>query len=286
MFYPGQASTLAGLVDHLVGAVPVPDDDRLAVAYVVPHAGFRYSGPVAATVYARLRRHAAAVRRVVLIGPAHREALTGCAVTGAAIWRTPLGAVAVDTAGAAALPGAVQPGLATVDDGPHEREHSLEVQIPFLQRVLDPDVVILPVCVGGSTPELIAEVLTALGCGAPGTVVLCSTDLSHYLPDDEARARDRRTAAAVVELSPERIGPRDACGGFALRGLLRWARSESLGIPEVLALATSADTGADPGRVVGYPAFAFGRPPAVGTAAPPQGDPEPDRGTATPGQPV
>lgn len=251
-FYPRDPTTLGQLVDRLLAAVAVPDDDRLAAAYVVPHAGYRYSGPVAAAVYARLRRHAPGVRAVVLLGPAHRVPLDGCAVSGASRWCTPLGEVPIDVAGARTLAGR---GLASIDDEPHVLEHSIEVQLPFLQRVLDPAVPVLPVCVGRHPQEDVAAAIAAVSATA-GTVVVCSTDLSHYLPDAQARAQDRRTAAAIVELAPERIGVRDACGVFALRGLLRWAASRDSQVTE-LALATSADTIGDPARVVGYPAFAI-----------------------------
>jgi len=250
-FYPADPAALAEAVDRLVAAVPVPDDDRLAAAYVVPHAGYRYSGPTAAHVYARLRRHAEAVRRVVLIGPAHRVPLAGCAVPTTDRWRTPLGTVPVDTATSASLHRA---RLAVADDAAHATEHSIEVQVPFLQRVLRRRTPILPICAGQSSPEAVQAVVEAVA--GPGTVLLCSTDFSHYLADAEARRRDGQTARAVLELAPERIGVGDACGRYALRGLLAWARSHG-GSPTQLALNTSADTSGDPSRVVGYPAFAI-----------------------------
>jgi len=217
---------------------------------VVPHAGYRYSGATAAHVYARLRRHAADVERVLLVGPAHRVALTGCAVPTTDRWLTPLGEARVDplTRGLAA------DGHAGADDAPHAPEHSPEVQVPFLQRVV-PGVPIVPVVVGVSTSDDVAVTVAAVA-DEPGTVVLCSTDLSHYQPDAQARAQDERTAQAVQALAPERIGVRDACGVFALRGTLAWARHAGLR-PRRLALTTSADTGGDPSRVVGYPAFAL-----------------------------
>ena len=255
-FYPAVASVLTALVDRLVGAVDVSRDDRLAEAYIVPHAGYRYSGPVAAQVYARLLRHAGDIGRVVLIGPAHRARLTGVAVSAAHRWLTPLGEVPVDRAGAQALASA---GLAVIDEGPHVTEHSLEVQVPFLQRVLGEEVEILPICVGQCPDDQVAAVIAAASVASAGTVLLCSTDFSHYLSDQEARERDARTASAVLELSPDRLGVGAACGIFALRGLLSWARAEAGCRPERLALATAAETGGDPARVVGYPAFALRR---------------------------
>ncbi|MBN1171468.1 MAG: AmmeMemoRadiSam system protein B [Micromonosporaceae bacterium] len=255
MFYQADPEELAAVVDRLVGAVAVPEDDRLAEAYVVPHAGYRYSGPVAAQVYARLARHRDAVDRVVIIGPAHRVPLVGVAVTRADHWRTPLGEVVVDPEAVAAV---VAAGAVAADEA-HAMEHSLEVQVPFLQRVIGDSVRIVPICVGRSAAGTVAAIIDAAGMGRKGTIVICSTDLSHYLPEAMAKARDLRTAAAVMELSADRITPEDACGVFALRGLLEWARLHPPCRPVGLALATSAQTGGDPERVVGYPAFAFHR---------------------------
>jgi MEMO1 family protein len=248
-FYP--ALRLAEVVDGLLDSAGVPEEP-VAAAYVVPHAGYRYSGPTAAQVYARLRHHAAEVQRVVLIGPSHYVPLTGCAASSKAAWLTPLGEVPVDRA---AVDGLASAGYATVDDLPHEREHALEVQLPFLQRALPSGVPVIPLAVGASGPDdVLATLLAAV---RPGTLVVCSTDLSHYLTLDAAQQRDERTAQAVLDLAPERIGSGDACGQYALRGLLAWARHHDLR-PNLLHRCTSADATGDPSRVVGYGAFAFG----------------------------
>jgi MEMO1 family protein len=242
-FYPRDPHTLAATVDRLLDAVDTPDAEPLAAAYVVPHAGYAFSGPTAAHAYARLRRHAGQVRQVVLIGPSHFVPVVGCAAPASRIWTTPLGDLPV--AEAHTLP---------ADDTPHAPEHSLEVQLPFLQRALGRPVPILPVVVGQAAPEQVAAHLAALA--TPGTVVLCSTDLSHYLDHAAATDRDARTAAAITALEPDRIGPRDACGAHALRGLLAWGRQASLRA-ETLDLRTSAETAGEPSRVVGYGAFAL-----------------------------
>lgn len=257
MFYPGDAPTLTSMIDEMVDAVALPadDDEPLATAYVVPHAGYRYSGPVAAQVYARLRRHSSSVVRVVIIGPAHRYPLVGCEVTAASTWGTPLGEVAIDQEGARA----VSEAGVSMGDLAHAQEHSLEVQVPFLQRVLGDDIMIVPICVGRATPEHVASIIEVAAPVAQGTVILCSTDFSHYLPESEAKVRDSRTAEALMELSPERIGPEDACGVYALRGLLQWAGREPRAQTALLALGTSADTCGDASRVVGYPAFSLRR---------------------------
>jgi MEMO1 family protein len=254
-FYPGRAGELAAAVDGMLDAVAVPEDDPAAEAYVVPHAGYRYSGPTAAQVYARMRRHAAAIARVVLIGPAHFVPLTGCAAPSSASWSTPLGDVPIDRAAVRRL---AEDGHVAIDDGPHRPEHSLEVQLPFLQRALPAGVPVMPVAVGDSTVDDVAAMLAA--ALESGTVLLCSTDLSHYLDQAAARRKDERTAQAVLGLASQNIGVRDACGVFALRGLVAWARRRQLR-PRLLQLCTSADTTGDPTRVVGYSAFAFSRKP-------------------------
>lgn len=246
-FYPGDPAELESTVDDLLAGVDVPADEPLAAAYVVPHAGYRYSGATAALVYARLRAHAAEVRRIVLVGPAHRVPLTGSAVPTTARWITPLGAVEIDRAAAGRLSAA---GCAVPDDAPHAPEHSLEVQLPFLQRAV-PGVPVLPVTVGVSTVDEVADMI---GKVAAGAVLVCSTDLSHYQPDAVARAQDERTARAIEAGRADAIGRTDACGVFALRGTVGWAGRNGLALRR-LALTTSADSGADPGRVVGYPAF-------------------------------
>jgi AmmeMemoRadiSam system protein B len=253
-FYPADPQTLAELVDRLVASVEVPAGEPLSPAYIVPHAGYRFSGPTAAHVYARLRARAGEVSRVVLFGPAHRVPLKGCAVPTTERWLTPLGEMVVDPA----THGLVADGHVAADDAPHAPEHSLEVQLPFLQRVV-PQASIVPVVVGSSTWDDIVVTVAAIA-GEPGTVTLCSTDLSHYLPEPAAREQDARTAAAIEELAPDRIGVRDACGVFALRGTVAWARHAGLRVRR-LALTTSADApDGDPARVVGYPAFALDRP--------------------------
>jgi AmmeMemoRadiSam system protein B len=249
-FYPADPTALTRLIDALLDAAPsFPAQTSVTTtpAYVVPHAGYRWSGSVAAHVYRDLRDRRERFERAVVLGPAHHVPLRGAAVSTATAWATPLGDVQLDTEGARVL---VDRGLAVADDRPHAPEHSIEVQVPFLLRVHLPK--LLPVLVGQDDPDATAALLEAVA--GPGTVVLCSTDLSHYLTEDEAQRRDAATAAAVDDLAPERIGPGDACGRHPLRGLLTWARRRALRV-ERLALATSADSGGPSDRVVGYPAM-------------------------------
>jgi MEMO1 family protein len=249
-FYPGDPDALAALVDALLAEVPPPRRRARPVAVVAPHAGFRFSGPVAAVAYAHLSSWRAEVRRVVVLGPAHFTPLRGMAVPSVAAFATPLGPVEVDAdarAVAAGCPAVV------LDDEPHAREHAIETQLPFLIRTLGAAVPVLPVVVGDTPPSAVATLLSTLR-GAPGTVVVVSTDLSHYLNRAQARARDARTAAAVVARDADALAPGDACGVHPLRGLLRHAAERGLAV-EQLRLATSADTAGDPRRVVGYGAF-------------------------------
>ena len=249
-FYPADPVTLARDVDALLSsASPAPDTGGSA-ALVVPHAGYVYSGPIAATAYALLR--GTEVSKVALFGPAHFVRLRGAAVPWVETWRTPLGDVPIDVE---LRETAVGHG-ALVDDEPHEPEHSLEVQLPFLQRLLGDRLAVLPVAVGLAPP---AEVADLIGAMMPRALVVVSTDLSHYLDDATAKRRDRRTADAVLERDPDAVGPEDACGSHALRGLMELARRRDLGI-RLLDLRTSADTAGDPWRVVGYGAFDVRRP--------------------------
>jgi AmmeMemoRadiSam system protein B len=243
-FYPAEATRLAADVDALLSAAAPPSvtAGRLP-ALVVPHAGYRYSGRVAAVAYALARRWSPA--RVVLVGPAHFVPLTGSAVSRAAEWSTPLGPVPVD---AAARGRAVAvPGVHAADE-PHAGEHSLEVQLPFLQRSVGPALPVLPV-VTAAAPDDVADLLDAVV--GPDTLVVVSTDLSHQLPDAEARRRDRRTLDAVLALDPGRIGPDAACGADALRGLVAWA-GRTARTATLLSYRTSADATGDGSRVVGY----------------------------------
>jgi hypothetical protein len=246
-FYPDDPDELRDLVDRLLAEVPGGPQPVPPAALIAPHAGYRYSGAVAATAYAHLAAARDPVARVVLLGPAHRWPLDGMAVPSVDALTTPLGSVDVDDdarTAAAALPDVV------VDDRPHEDEHSLETQLPFLQRVLGPEVAVLPVLVGRARPEAVAAVLTALDVA----LAVVSSDLSHHLDERSARERDRRTADAVLARDAGGVGPEDACGSAAVRGLLHHAAERGLTV-ELLRLATSADSGAGCARVVGYGAF-------------------------------
>jgi AmmeMemoRadiSam system protein B len=244
-FYPGQRRALESELDQLLGsAVRLQGRPK---ALVVPHAGYVYSGPVAASAYAQLR--APLPTRVVLLGPAHFEPLRGLALPGVDAFATPLGEVPVDAAAAETVS-----HLAGVVVAPaaHDREHSLEVQLPFLQRVL-PAFTLVPLVVGQASGEEVASVLDALWGGAE-TLIVISTDLSHYLPYELARSLDQATARTILA-SEGTLAPDQACGAAGLRGLLQLARRRNLAITQ-LDLRNSGDTAGDRSRVVGYGAFA------------------------------
>ncbi len=249
MFYPESAVVLARQVAQMLAAAPqfLPQRPK---AIIVPHAGYIYSGPVAASIYAPLAALRATVRRVVLLGPTHRVAIAGLAIPSASAFATPLGNVPVDQEALAALNDLPQ---VVVDDAAHADEHSLEVQLPFLQTVFG-EFSLLPFAVGQASPEEIAEVLGRLW-GGDETLVVVSSDLSHYLAYDAARQTDAQTAQRIVDLDPA-LQHGQACGATPINGLLLAARRHGLRA-QLLDLRNSGDTAGDKTRVVGYGAFAF-----------------------------
>jgi AmmeMemoRadiSam system protein B len=249
-FYPGRAEELARHVSHLLGDAAVDGASVLPKAVIVPHAGYVYSGPIAASAYSLIQRGRAIYRRVVLLGPVHRVPVRGLATAGAGGFATPLGVVPVAQEALEAIGNLPQ----VVESIPaHAREHSLEVQLPFLQQVLD-DFTMIPLAVGNATAEEVAEVLEALW-GGPETLIVISSDLSHFLPYDEAREQDSATVRAILELEGP-IGHEQACGGTPVNGLLLSARRRGLK-PRLLDLRNSGDTAGDRSRVVGYASFTF-----------------------------
>ena len=248
-FYPGDPSALrAELAAVLAEAHPATPAPK---AIVVPHAGYMYSGPVAASGYASLEPVRSTISRVVLLGPAHRVYVDGLATTSADAWATPLGEVPIDSERRDLV---LETPHVAVHDQAHALEHSLEVHLPFLQVCLD-RFTLLPLVVGLCRADDVAGVLD-LVWGGPETLIVVSTDLSHYHDYETARALDARTAAAVVARQPESIGDRDACGAYPLRGLLQAAARHGLEVHE-LDLRNSGDTAGPKDRVVGYGSFAL-----------------------------
>lgn len=251
VFYPADAHTLRDTVRALMVAAPaVPARSTAPKALIAPHAGYVYSGPVAAHAYAQVAARAGRVRRVVLLGPAHRVALRGLALPGATRFETPLGEVDIDAAAVAVLHGLPQVAHSA---RAHAAEHSLEVHLPFLQSTLGA-FTLVPLVVGDATAAQVAEVLDRLW-GGEETLIVVSSDLSHYLPYAAAQQRDRATVDAMLRLDHS-LEPAQACGAIAANGLLLAARRRGL-TPALLDLRNSGDTAGDRSRVVGYASLAF-----------------------------
>ena len=252
-FYPADPAVLAADLRRMLAAVPNARQPA-PKALIAPHAGYIYSGPIAATAYARLREAHRDISRVVLIGPAHRVAFAGIGVSTAEAFRTPLGDIPVDQA---AVEQALSlPGVAALDEA-HRLEHSLEVHLPFLQMLLD-RFSLLPLVAGEASDTLIADVLDALW-GGPETLIVISTDLSHYHDYETATERDHATAEAIGRLDPAAFDHYCACGRAPLGGLLTLARRRGMRI-ETLDLRNSGDTAGPRDRVVGYGAWALYEP--------------------------
>lgn len=250
-FYPADPDTLRATVDALLAEAPAPPPDApVPRAVIVPHAGYVYSGSTAALAYARVARGRGTIRRVVVVGPTHRVAVRGVALPGADAFRTPLGEVTVPHAWAQERLADVP--AACVEPETHRQEHSVEVQLPFLQRVLD-DVGVVPLLAGDALGEEVADVLEALWDDE--TLVVISSDLSHYRTYDEARRIDAGTIAQITALDAP-LDHLQACGATPVNGLLVAARRRGLR-PTLLGACSSGDTAGDRSRVVGYCAFAF-----------------------------
>lgn len=256
MFYPGDARTLAAQVDALLAdakalrAVAPELTFEQPKALIAPHAGYIYSGPIAASAYVLLAPYAQTIRRVVLLGPCHRVAVRGLAVPYARAFATPLGEIPLDQAAIATaqkLPQVIR------HDAAHTDEHSIEVQLPFLQEVLEA-FALVPFAVGYATPNEVAEVLDLLW-GGPETLVVISSDLSHYHTYADAQRRDRHTTDEIAHLHLL-VDHEQACGATPINGLIELAQRRGLQ-PHLLDLRNSGDTAGDRSRVVGYASFAF-----------------------------
>lgn len=245
-FYPADPKRLEADVARMLASANVSPPNRLPKALIVPHAGYVYSGPVAASAYACLRTGREQVRRVVLLGPAHRVYVQGLALPDAEAFDTPLGRMRVDVDAALAL------GLDR-NAAAHAHEHSIEVELPFLQSVLA-SFDIVPIAVGDAEAEHVAAVIDGLW-GGPETIIVISSDLSHYLPYSVAQSVDEMTARKVLALDGS-LAHDEACGAVPINGLLLVARRRGL-LPVALDIRSSGDTAGSKGQVVGYGAFAF-----------------------------
>ncbi|MEN8205607.1 MAG: AmmeMemoRadiSam system protein B [Pseudomonadota bacterium] len=243
-FYPADPVELEAQLDELLAAVttryPPPK------AMIVPHAGYIYSGPVAASGYASLIPVADRIKRVVLLGPAHRKAFSGLAVPASTVFKTPLGKIELDKQSISKI--LLLPQVHTDNDA-HLLEHSLEVHLPFLQRVLRA-FTLVPLVVGDASAQDVSEVIQQLW-GGRETLLVISSDLSHFLDYDSARVRDAATSRAIERLAYEDIDYHDACGRNPVSGLLHYARSHDQAI-KTIDLRNSGDTAGPRDRVVGY----------------------------------
>ncbi len=255
-FYPADPGVLrdwvAGALAQASERAPGPEPPSRPRAIVAPHAGYVYSGDVAATAYVSLTGSAVPVERVVLLGPAHMAPVATLAASSAEAFATPLGPAATDIQLRDALVGT---GLVAIDDRPHRPEHSLEVQLPFLQVLLG-DVPVVPLLAGPDASSFVVRLLEYVW-DDPAIVLVVSTDLSHYHDYRTAMELDEATASAVVRGRADELGPRSACGVSALQGLVAFAAGRGLAV-RLLDLRNSGDTAGPRDRVVGYGAFAFG----------------------------
>lgn len=246
-FYSDDRSVLATNIDDML-ASSSPIDAEVPKVIIAPHAGHVYSGQVAAEAYSRLRGAAGRIRRVVLLGPSHRVGFKGVALSSRTAFETPLGQIPIDTAGQQRV--LALPGTGFLDEA-HAEEHSLEVHLPFLQRLL-PDFSLIPLVVGDASREQVSAIIDALW-GEEDTVIIISTDLSHFHSYDEARKIDGRTAQKILNLDASLVGE-EACGCRPLNGLLYNLKQRGLTIDQV-DVKNSGDTAGSRDRVVGYGAF-------------------------------
>jgi AmmeMemoRadiSam system protein B len=255
-FYPKSDAALSSMVDALLVSVSTDGSRHLSArpkALLVPHAGFVYSGPIAASGYKRLRPYAHSFRRVVLLGPAHRVYVRSVAVPSVDAFVTPLGHVPIDHESIAKILETYGDAV-VVDDLAHAPEHSLEVQLPFLQRVLH-QFTIVPLLVGDASSNAVGAVVESLW-GEDETLFIISSDLSHYLPHDAARALDAKTVEQIANLDRTPIAPERACGAYPINGFLEVARRKRLHA-SILDVRNSGDTSGDRERVVGYTSIQF-----------------------------
>ena len=249
-FYPDNPATLQSDVDAMLDGAEQRELAASSVkALIVPHAGYIYSGPIAATAYRQIAPRREQIKRVVLLGPSHRVPFYGLAIPTVEQFRTPLGDIPLDQEALQRIE--KLPGVERRDDA-HAWEHSLEVQLPFLQAVLQ-DFELIPIVVGGAEPEIVVPVLEALW-GGEETLIVISSDLSHYKPYGDARMTDRATTRLIEQKKDTLVGEQ-ACGCYPINGLLRLAHEKGLQV-QTLDLRNSGDTAGPKNQVVGYGSYA------------------------------
>lgn len=253
MFYPAAAKQLRHDVELLLAAAAAKSHPGLAPKVLIaPHAGYIYSGPVAASAYILLKSLREQIQRVVLLGPAHRVAVRGVATSCADFFETPLGRIPIDQTAIAEL---LKQPFVQASDRAHAQEHGLEVHLPFLQTVLPNPFTLVPLIVGECSPEQVAQLLEILW-GGPETLIIISSDLSHYESYDQAVRHDAQTCHAIEKLDFQTLHHDDACGYYPVRGLLTLAKARGMSV-KTLDLRNSGDTAGSRDQVVGYGAWAF-----------------------------
>lgn len=250
LFYPGNREDLTDCVHGYTEAAGNRSDRPKAI--IAPHAGYDYSGAVAGAAFAAVKSVAPRISRVVLLGPSHRVAFYGLAVSGASAFQTPLGSVPLDRE---AIDMILTMDQVHEMDEAHLMEHSLEVELPFLQEVLGA-FELVPLVVGSATYEEVSEVIDALW-GGDETLIVVSSDLSHFLPYEQAREMDDDTRKAIEAMRPEDLASEQACGRIPIGGLLLSARQRGMHVT-TLNMCNSGDTAGSKDRVVGYGAYAVG----------------------------
>jgi len=252
-FYPADRVELRdSVVTYLEQATATSNDqDEPVKAIIAPHAGYIYSGPIAANAYIQLQKNASTIKRVILLGPCHRVAVRGIATSSAAEFTTPLGNIPIDRALTEQLESLPQ---VNCSDIAHQQEHSLEVHLPFLQTLLT-DFTLVPLVVGECPANEVVQVLKMLWGGSE-TVIVVSSDLSHFHDYQTAKQIDKQTSDAIEQLKPENISSQGACGYYPVNGLLTLARELKLQVT-TLDVRNSGDTAGDKSQVVGYGAYAL-----------------------------
>jgi hypothetical protein len=250
-FYPANPDMLGEMIEKYLDQAKDKVVENAPKAIIAPHAGFIYSGPIAASAYINLRKWASQYKRVVLLGPSHRIGFNGIASCHATHYKTPLGNLHIDYATIQSLE---QEGLIICNDAAHLHEHSLEVQLPFLQKTLN-QFNLIPLVVGDCNESMVSRVIERLW-GGDETLFVISSDLSHYLKYEMANAKDRTTSDAIIHFEYDKLDYGDACGRNPIKGLLLSARLHHLH-SSCIDLRNSGDTAGDKVRVVGYGAYLF-----------------------------
>lgn len=246
-FYPANPAVLSDMLQAFLQQNPSSAPPPKAI--IVPHAGYIYSGPIAASAYARLKSVRDSISRVVLMGPSHRVAFQGLAVSHANSFSTPLGTIPIDQAAVESLQHL--PFVGYLDQA-HSQEHSLEVHLPFLQQTLS-DFKLVPIVAGDASPHQVSQVLESLW-GGDDTLIVISSDLSHYHNYATAQAMDKHTSQLIEQLQYQDLSTESACGKVPVSGLLKLLKKKSLQI-KTIDLRNSGDTAGDKYRVVGYGAY-------------------------------